>query len=54
MVFFNLIGVFNKIINFRNQAIVDYLESHGYNQTASVFRQEANVVCFKNFFIIFF
>nr|CAD2162177.1 unnamed protein product [Meloidogyne enterolobii] len=26
-----------------NQAIVDYLESHGYNQTASVFRQEANV-----------
>uniref|UniRef100_A0A914P0C5 LisH domain-containing protein n=1 Tax=Meloidogyne incognita TaxID=6306 RepID=A0A914P0C5_MELIC len=27
-----------------NQAIVDYLESHGYNQTASVFRQEANVV----------
>lgn len=26
-----------------NQAIIDYLESHGYSQTASVFKQEANI-----------
>lgn len=32
-----------KLCTCRNQAVIDYLEFHGYTQTASVFRQEANI-----------
>lgn len=33
----------SKIRDDINQAIVDFLDSHGYAQTASIFRQEANI-----------